>query len=486
MLLLYISKLFGSFSEKLLVEKASATPTGKGGFMKVANDILELIGNTPLIRLNKMAKGLKADILLKHEAMNPGGSVKDRIGLNMITWAEKEGLLKPGGTIVEPTSGNTGVGLAMVAAIKGYRCIFVLPDKINEDKRSLLRAYGAEVIITPTDVPPDSPRHYVNVAKKLSQEIPGAYWPNQYNHPANKPSHIATTGPEIWRDTDGKVDVLVGSMGTCGTMSGTATFLKEKNPNLKVIVTDPEGSIFSGDTPKPYLVEGIGEDFLPRNLERGLIDEFIRISDKESFSTTRRLAREEGILAGGSSGTALAGAIRYAMRLSKPETIVVILPDTGRNYLSALYNDQWMQEKGMSDYATPKATVGEVLTTNRKQEIPPLVSVKTSDNIAEAIEKMHEFKISQLPVVDGNENVGSIHEDTLMRFLFESTDVAHQTIESVMATPMPSVDLDTNVTEAYRLFMSGANGVLVMDKGVPLSVLTRVDLVNHWATNKRS
>lgn len=452
--------------------------------MRVANNILELIGNTPLIRLRKMAEGVGATILLKHEAMNPGGSVKDRIGIRMIEWAEERGLLKPGGTIVEPTSGNTGVGLAMAAAIRGYRCIFVLPDKINEDKRALLRAYGAEVVVTPTNVPPDSPRHYVKVAQRLAQEIPGAYWPNQYNHPANKPAHTKTTGPEIWNDTDGTVDVLVGSLGTCGTMSGTATFLKEKNPNLYVIVTDPEGSIFSGDTPHPYLVEGIGEDFLPRNLERGLIDEFIRISDKESFHMARRLAREEGILAGGSSGTALAGALRYAMRLKEHKTIVVILPDTGRNYLSAFYNEQWMQDKGMLDYAPRKVSVREVLETNREKTIGPLIAVAPQETAAHAIELMHQFKISQMPVVDGKKNVGSVHEDTLMKLFYDGTDVAHQTIDVVMGAPLPTVEITTDITEVYRLFMAAANAVLVTEQGTPRAVITRIDLINHWAATK--
>lgn len=452
--------------------------------MHVADNILDLIGNTPLIRLHALTKGLKATILVKYEPANPGGSVKDRIGFRMIEWAEAQGLLKAGGTIIEPTSGNTGVGLAMAAALKGYKCIFVLPDKINEMKRSLLKAYGAEIVITPTAVKPDSPQHYVNVAKRLAQEIPGAYWPNQYNHPANKQAHIDTTGPEIWKDTDGKIDVLIGGLGTCGTMSGTATFLKKKKPSLTVVVTDPEGSIFSGDTPHPYLVEGIGEDFLPRNLERGLIDEFIRVSDRESFHMARRLAREEGILAGGSSGSALAGALRYAERLTEPKLIVVILPDSGRSYLTAFYSDQWMAEKGMLEYEYRRVIIRDVLASETDGETPTLISVAPAAMVSEAIELMHRYKISQLPIVDGHKNVGSIQEDTLMKLYHDGTDVMHQTITSIMAAPLPCVDIDTDVNEAYRLLMAGANAILIIDQQRPLAVLTRIDLVRYWAAHR--
>jgi cystathionine beta-synthase len=452
--------------------------------MEIANNILELIGHTPLVRLHALTQGLTPTILAKLESMNPGGSVKDRIGVRMIEWAEAKGELKPGGTIIEPTSGNTGAALAMAAAIKGYTCIFVLPDKINESKRALLRAYGAEIVVTPTNVTPDSPQHYVNVAKRLAQEIPGAYYPNQYNHPANKPSHIATTGPEIWEDTKGKVDVLVGGLGTCGTLSGTATFLKEQNPDLYVIATDPEGSIFSGDMPRPYLVEGIGEDFLPRNLERGVIDEFIRVSDRDSFHTARRLAREEGILAGGSSGTALAGALQYAMRCTEALTIVVILPDDGRNYLTTFFNDAWMQEKGLLEFKRRTVTIREVMCDNDAKEVPPLVSVGPEDKVSHAIELMHRYKISQLPVIAGKKNVGSIQEDTLMKMLHDGTDAAYQEVDNVMGAPLPEVAVLTDAQEAYRLLMAGANAILVVEEKRPRAVLTRIDLINYWVTNR--
>lgn len=453
--------------------------------MKICTNVLDAIGNTPLIQLSNLTKNLHATILVKYEAMNPGGSVKDRIGWRMIAWAEERGLLKPGGVIIEPTSGNTGVGLAMAAALKGYRCIFVLPDKINEDKRSLLRAFGAEIVITPTSATPDDPQHYVNVAKRLAGEIPGAYWPNQYNHPANKQAHIETTGPEIWRDTEGKIDVLVGGMGTCGTMSGTATFLKQQNPNLHVVAVDPEGSIFSGDMPHSYLVEGIGEDFLPRNLERGLIDEFIRVSDKESFHTARRLAREEGIMAGGSAGSALAGALRYAMRLTNHQTIVVILPDGGRGYLSTLYNDQWMQQKGMLDFEPRTVTLEEVLA-QRTLSRDALLSVTPTDEIATAIELMQTHHISQLPVLDGERCVGSVQEDALMKSLFDGLDVAHQTVGSLMGAPLPTLEITTNATEAYRLLMAGVSGIVIARNHTPVAVLTRIDLVSFWSKERAS
>jgi len=308
------------------------------------NNVLDTIGKTPLIRLNKLTIGIKSAIFAKVEAFNPGGSIKDRIGLAMILAAEKEGRLKPGSTIVEATAGNTGVGLAQVAAIKGYKMIFVLPDKMSTDKIALLKAYGAKIVITPTSVPPDSPESYNGVADRIAKEIPGAFRPGQFTNPNNPQAHYLSTGSEIWQDSGGKIEVLVAGIGTGGTISGTGKYLKEKNPKIKVIGADPEGSILSGDSPKPYKVEGIGEDFFPETFDRRIVDEMIRVSDKESFQTARRLAREEGILAGGSSGTALAAALKYAKRLKKPKYIVVILPDTGRNYISKLYSDQWMQE----------------------------------------------------------------------------------------------------------------------------------------------
>ncbi|HWY27703.1 MAG TPA: cysteine synthase A [Candidatus Sulfotelmatobacter sp.] len=320
--------------------------------MEVHKSILEVIGNTPLVRLNKVSQGLKPTILAKLENLNPGGSVKDRIGIAMVEQAEKKGLLKPSGTIIEPTSGNTGVGLAMVASVKGYKMIFVMPDKMSEEKRSILRAYGAKVVVTPTNVPPESPEHYTKVAEKLARETPHSYMPNQYENRANPDAHYRTTGPEIWRQTEGKVDFFVCSMGTGGTITGTGRFLKEKKKSLKVIGADPEGSIFfqrfhgQKEDPHQYKVEGIGEDFMPGTLDMSIVDDILQVSDTDAFQMARRLAQEEGILVGGSGGTAVQAALKVAERLDADKMIVTLLPDTGRNYLSKLFSDKWMREQG--------------------------------------------------------------------------------------------------------------------------------------------
>jgi cystathionine beta-synthase len=320
--------------------------------MEVHRTILDAIGNTPLVRLNKISKSLKPTILAKLENLNPGGSVKDRIGIAMVEQAEKKGLLEPGGTIIEPTSGNTGVGLAMVASVKGYKMIFVMPDKMSEEKRSILRAYGAKVVITPTNVPPESAEHYTKVAERLARETPHSYMPNQYGNRANPDAHYQTTGPEIWRQTEGKVDVFVCGMGTGGTITGTGQFLKEKKKSLKIVGADPEGSIFyprfhgQDEQPHQYKVEGIGEDFMPGTMDMSIIDDVIQVSDRDAFRMARRLAQEEGILVGGSGGTAVHAAVKVAEHLPENKTIVTLLPDTGRNYLSKLFSDQWMKEQG--------------------------------------------------------------------------------------------------------------------------------------------
>ena len=320
--------------------------------MEVYNTILDLVGNTPLVRLNKVTKGLKPTILAKLENLNPGGSVKDRIGITMLNEAEKKGMIKPGSTIIEPTSGNTGVGLAMVAAVKGYKLIFVMPDKMSEEKRSLLRAYGAKVVVTQTNVKPESPDHYTKVAEKLARETPDSFMPNQYENQANPEAHYKTTGPEIWKQTDGKVDIFVCGMGTGGTITGTGRYLKEKKM-VKVIGADPEGSIFyprfhrQKEEPHQYRVEGIGEDFMPGTMDFSIVDDVVQVSDKDAFQMARRLAREEGILAGGSGGTAVQATLQVARDLDKNKVIVTLLPDSGRNYLSRLYSDEWMREQGL-------------------------------------------------------------------------------------------------------------------------------------------
>lgn len=444
-------------------------------------NILEAVGRTPLIRLHRIAAEVVSPIYAKVEALNPGGSVKDRVGLAMVEAAERKGFLRSGGTIVEATAGNTGVGLALAAAVKGYRMIAVMPDKMSEDKVSLLRAYGAEVVVTATNVPPDSPESYNGVADRLAREIPGAWRPNQFENPDNPRAHRASTGPEIWEDSGGRVEVFVAGMGTGGTISGVASYLKEKNPEITIVGADPEGSILSGDSPRSYKVEGIGEDFIPKTFNRQIVDEMVRVSDKESFNMARRLAREEGILAGGSSGTALAAALKYARRLPQPRAIVVLLPDTGRNYLSKIFSDRWMQENGFwEDRERPRQVVGEILSGKTQQ--PTLISVSPQDKLGRAIALMEAHSISQLPVVERERVVGSINESAIMKVLHDGLDVANQEVGAVMGQPLPMLDVQTDVAEAYRLLLAGAPGVIVTfgveKRGI--GVITRSDLISQW------
>ena len=449
------------------------------------SNILGAIGRTPLIRLNRMASGIASPIYVKLEMLNPGGSVKDRVGLAMLEAAEYAGQIKPGGTIVEATAGNTGVGLALAAAVKGYRMIAVMPDKMSEDKISLLKAYGAEVVITATNVPPDSPESYNGVADRLAREIPGAWRPNQFANPHNPLIHSLMTGPEIWEDSQGRVEVFVAGMGTGGTISGTAKFLKQRDPAITIVGADPEGSILSGDSPSSYKVEGIGEDFIPKTFNRQVVDEMIRVSDKDSFNTARRLAREEGILAGGSSGTALAAALKYAQRLTQPRYIVVLLPDTGRNYLSKIFSDHWMQENGFwESRARQPLTVGDILSGKTQRQ--NLIAVSTRDKLSSAITLMETHNISQLPVVDGEGGdnvVGSLNESSIMKVLHDGLDFYNQEVAAVMAKPLPGLDVKTDASEAYRLFLGGAAGIIVT-KGPERSgigVITRSDLITIWA-----
>src|SRR5947209_7899582 len=434
--------------------------------MHYYNTILELIGNIPLVRLNPVASDVPPMVLAKMEMLNPGGSVKDRIGPAMIEYCEKRGLLRPGGTIVEPTSGNTGHGLAIAASIKGYHCIFVMTDKVSEEKRSLLRAYGAEVVICPSSVPHDSPEHYKNVAHRLAEEIPGAYCPDQYANPANPATHYATTGPEIWRDTAGRITAFVAGIGTGGTISGTARFLKEQNSQIKIIGADPPGSVYSGDTPGPYKVEGIGMEIFPHNYDPSLVDEVIRIDDRTSFYLARRLAREEGILTGGSAGTALAAALTYARRLTANDVVVVLLPDTGRGYLSKQFNDTWMRENNMLVQAeTDQATLRDVLTYRRNQSrtMPLVVSVSPTDSIADAVELLKRYGISQTPVMEHGHMVGSLTEDLLLRRLASGEPRSEEHTSELQGPPFQQLEADTPVREAYTLFSSGQSAVAVMN-----------------------
>jgi len=446
--------------------------------------MLDLIGNTPLVRFNHITSGLQPLILAKMEMFNPGGSVKDRIGPAMIDYCEKRGLLRPGGTIVEPTSGNTGHGLAIAAAIKGYHCIFVMTDKVSEEKRSLLRAYGAEVIICPSSVTHDSPEHYKNVAHRLAHEIPGAYCPDQYANPANPATHYATTGPEIWRDTAGRITVFVAGIGTGGTISGTARFLKEQNPHIKVIGADPPGSVFSGDIPGPYKVEGIGMEIFPQNYDPSVVDEVIRIDDRTSFYWARRLAREEGILAGGSSGTALGAALLYSRRLTSNDVVVVLLPDTGRGYLSKQFNDTWMRENNMlvqEEAAEP--TLRDVLTYRRTnaRTMPLVVSVVPTDSIADAVELLRRYGISQTPVVENGHMVGSLTENLLLRRLASGEPLASTRVRDVQGPPFPQLEGDALAQEAYTIFSSGQSAVAVMNGDLLEGIVTKSDLLEFWA-----
>lgn len=447
--------------------------------MATYENILQTIGKTPLVQLNTITQKIESPIYAKIEYLNPGGSTKDRIALTMIEAAEKAGLLQPGGTIIEATAGNTGVGLALIAAVKKYRCIFVMPDKMSQDKINLLKAYGAEVVVTPTSVPPDSPESYNGVAERLAKEIPGAYRPNQFENPNNPLAHYLTTGPEIWSDSEGKVDVFVAGMGTGGTISGVAKYLKEQNPNIMIIGADPEGSILSGDTPKPYKVEGIGEDFIPKTFNRQLVDEMIRITDKESFNMARRLAREEGLLVGGSCGTAVAAALKYATRLTQPKYIVVLLPDTGRNYINKIYSDIWMQENGFWEGKIIKSIkLGEILS--QKTDFPSLVAVSPRDTLSQATVLLQQLNISQLPVIDNNQVVGSLNEASLMKFLHDGINFSNQNVLAVMGKPLPILDEDVDISEAYRVLLSGTTGIIIKRHNVPIGLITRADLIRYW------
>jgi cystathionine beta-synthase len=446
------------------------------------DSILQTIGHTPLVKLHRMAQGLAPTIAAKIEAMNPGGSTKDRVAVAMIADAEKRGWLRPGGTIIEATAGNTGVGLAMVSAVKGYRCIFVLPDKMSNEKISLLKAYGAEVVITPTNVPPDSPDSYNGVADRLAREIPGAWRPNQFTNLSNPEIHYRTTGPEIWDQTDGRITHLVSGVGTGGTLSGVGKYLKERNPEIKIIGADPEGSILSGGAPKSWKVEGIGEDFVPKTFNGQLVDDWVRISDAESFHIAREVARREGILIGGSCGTALAATLRYARRLKADDFIVAICPDTGRNYMSKMYDDSWLAANQLQWEATTLQTVGDVL---KMRGVRPLITIRPDSTAAEAIEILQTAGISQLPVLDGGKPVGSVQEVTLARILHDSRDPETVPVGEIMGRPMPQLEINTNLDEAYRLLLSGNTGILATNAGDVVGIVTRIDLIEYWTANKK-
>jgi cystathionine beta-synthase len=455
--------------------------------MDVLDSFLDATGNTPLVRLRRVTRGVRPQILAKLEILNPGGSVKDRIGLRMIEAAERGGHLKTGGTIVEPTSGNTGHGLAIAAAIKGYRCIFVMPDKMSQEKVALLRAYGAEVVITPTAVPPESPESYYRVADRLTEEIPGAFQPNQYYNQENPDTHYETTGPELWEQTEGRIDVLVAGIGTGGTITGVGRYLKERKPGLLVVGADPEGSLFSGDDPRPYLVEGIGEDFWPETFDATVVDRYVRVSDRDSFLAARAITRQEGILVGGSSGTALHAALEVAGELDQDAVLVVIFPDTGRNYLSKLYSETWMLQYGFME--RPEVVRVEEVLGVKAGDLPPLVAVGAHEKVRHAVDVLQQYGISQAPVARDETGevtalVGSIRERALLDRVFRDPDALQSDVAEVMGPPLPLVEGDDPVEVAFEHLQS-APAVVVTQGGRALGVLTRSDLLEFLAHRQR-
>ena len=457
--------------------------------------MLDLVGRTPLVRLQRLSRGVEPTLLAKLEYMNPGGSVKDRIGLRMIEQAEREGKLRPGGTIVEPTSGNTGVGLAIAATLRGYRCVFVMPDKIAEEKRALLRAYGAEVVICPTAVEPESPESYYSVSDRLAEEIPGAYKPDQYSNPANPEAHYETTGPELWDQTGGEIDAIVFSVGTGGTISGTARYLKEQKPDLLVVGADPEGSIYSNpEDVHPYLVEGIGEDFWPRTYDPSLVDEYVTVSDRDSFRTARRLAREEGMLVSGSGGTAVWAMLQVARRFGPDATIVTLIPDSGRGYLSKVYDDNWLLEHGFLERVSTQPTIEEVLAFKQGGEarLPELVLIESHEKVGQAIELMQRYGISQIPVVRHEpaeslaDIVGSIRERGLLERVFLNEGAMTEDVAGAMEPPLPAVEIRDTVDTVFADLSSGSPAVVVAREGRPAGVLTRADLLEYLAHERRN
>ncbi|WP_250028427.1 cystathionine beta-synthase [Paractinoplanes maris] len=450
--------------------------------MRYYDNVVDIIGDTPLVKLNKVTEGIAATVLAKVEYFNPGGSVKDRIALRMVLDAEQAGLLKPGGTIVEPTSGNTGVGLALVAQQRGYKCIFVCPDKVSEDKRNVLKAYGADVVVCPTAVAPEDPRSYYNVSDRLAREVPGAWKPDQYSNAANPRSHYEETGPELWKQTDGQITHFVTGVGTGGTVTGVGRYLKEQGP-VRVIGADPEGSVYSGGTGRPYLVEGVGEDFWPTTYDREICDEIIEVSDSDSFEMTRRLAREEGLLVGGSCGMAVVAALEVARRADPGDVIVVLLPDGGRGYLSKIFNDDWMARYGFLRTVEGAPTVADALE-GKGGAMPPLIHVHPTETVRDAIDYMREYGISQLPVLKAEppvvtgEVAGSIAEKALLDALFTGQAHLHDTIERHMGEPLPMIGGGQPVSEAVSL-LEKADAAMVLIDGKPAGVLTRQDLLAH-------
>ncbi|MFG2722296.1 cystathionine beta-synthase [Streptomyces sp. NPDC048416] len=458
--------------------------------MRFHDSMISLVGNTPLVRLNSVTQGIQATVLAKVEYFNPGGSVKDRIAVRMIEAAEQSGALKPGGTIVEPTSGNTGVGLAIVAQQKGYKCIFVCPDKVSTDKINVLRAYGAEVVVCPTAVDPEHPDSYYNVSDRLVRETPGAWKPDQYSNPNNPRSHYETTGPELWEQTEGKITHFVAGVGTGGTITGTGRYLKEASDGkVRIIGADPEGSVYSGGSGRPYLVEGVGEDFWPTAYDQNVTDEIVAVSDKDSFQMTRRLAKEEGLLVGGSCGMAVVGALKVAEGLGPDDVVVVLLPDSGRGYLSKIFNDEWMADYGFLEEGGPSARVSDVLGFKEAGHLPSLVHMHPEETVGQAIEVLREYGVSQMPIVKPGaghpdvmaaEVIGSVVERELLDALFTQRAALDDALEKHMSAPLPQVGSGEPVADLMSV-LGRADAAIVLVEGKPTGVVSRQDLLAFLA-----
>jgi cystathionine beta-synthase len=458
--------------------------------------VIDLVGDTPIVRLDRVSRDVPGTILAKLEFLNPGGSNKDRIGLAMIEAAERDGKLRPGGTIVEPTSGNTGVGLAIAAAQKGYRCIFVMPDKMSQEKISMLRAYGAEVVICPTAVEPDSPESYYSVSDRLAEQIPGGFKPDQYSNMSNPEAHYRVTGPEIWEQTGGELDAIVISVGTGGTISGVGRYFKEHAPDTLIVGADPEGSVYTAKDERdvhPYLVEGIGKDTWPKTMDPEVVDEWVRVSDRDSFLTARRLAREEGLLVGGSGGTTVWAALEVAKRFGPEATILTMIPDSGRSYMSKFYDDNWMLEHGFVERRVPPPTVSELLRSKRAEEteVPVLITIAAHQKVGEAIDVMQRYSISQLPVVrDGSvaslaDVIGSLQDRDLLDRVFKNPDALHEDVAAAMQPPLQAVDANQTLDEVFATLTGRTNAVVVATDGKPVGVLTRSDLLEYLAHQRQ-
>jgi len=449
----------------------------------VADSLLDLVGDTPLVRLDRVGRDLACHLVAKLEFLNPGGSVKDRPAVAMLDAAERDGRLQPGGTIVEPTSGNTGVGLALVAARRRYHCIFTMPDKIAAEKIALLRAYGAEVIVCPTAVAPDHPESYYSVAHRLAAEIPGAFQPDQYHNPVNPDSHERTTGPELWRQTAGRITHFVAGIGTGGTITGVSRYLKTQNPDVQIVGADPEGSVYSGGSGRPYLVEGIGEDFWPDTFDRTAVDRTVMVSDRDSFLTARRVTREEGILVGGSAGTAVWAALEVGRGLGPEHVVVVLIPDSGRGYLSKLYNDDWMADYGF--LRASGQTAGDLLA-RKSATVPALVHVHPDETVRAVISVLREFGVSQVPVVKAEpplvlaEVMGAVQDRELMDRAFADPTILDRPIAEVMGPPLPTLGSGEAVEMAVAR-LETAPAVLVLDAGHPVGILSRSDVLEFLA-----